>query len=151
MIMLWKWLQKSKVNLTFKKINFVAFWSPMEATHQWFDLHWAQWRGNFWRSNFHKLGILQKIHSFGNNIVRGHGLTVMKVVYEGLPRQCFLCKQKGHLAKVCPHKIGKGSLGPWASGKDASTKDDKAPWQPVKKKGKLGSLGTASRPLKAFP
>ena len=40
------------------------------------------------------------------------GLTVVKVVYEGLPGQCFICKQTGHLGKECPHKTGKGSSGP---------------------------------------
>ena len=37
------------------------------------------------------------------------GLTVVKVVYEGLPGQCFICKQTGRLAKECPRKTGKGT------------------------------------------
>ena len=79
------------------------------------------------------------------------GLTVVKVVYEGLPGQCFICKQKGHLAKNCPRKIGKGSSGPQDSRKTASTKGDEAPWQPVKKKGKPRSLGAASPPSQGLP
>ena len=38
-------------------------------------------------------------------------------------------------------------MGPRASGKVAATKGDEAPWQPVKKKGKLVSLGSASPSL----
>ena len=72
------------------------------------------------------------------------GLTMVNVVYEGLPGQCFICKQKGHLAKECPRKTGKGSLGAQTSGKAVPTKGSEAPWHPVKKQGKLGNLGAAS-------
>ena len=30
------------------------------------------------------------------------GLRVVKVGYEGLPGQCFACKEMGHMAKQCP-------------------------------------------------
>ena len=75
------------------------------------------------------------------------GLTVVKVVFEGLPGQCFICKQTGHLAKECPRKIGKGSSGPRPSGKVGTSKGEEAPWLPVKKKGKLGGLGASSPAL----
>ena len=88
-------------------------------------------------------GLPTRIRLFSEEL----GLTVVKVVYEGLPGQCFICKQTGHLAKECPRKIGKGSSGPRPSGKVGTTKGDEAPWLPVKKKGKLGSLGAASPAL----
>ena len=43
------------------------------------------------------------------------GLRVVKVSYEGLPDQCFACKEMGHRAKQCPlywkKREGKGNQG----------------------------------------